>query len=241
MIKAGSGRRISRRSALFGAGCAALAMTFPARALAVGGAQSPIDFSEHQVTFVSSLPRIDYSYPQTSVKLVNTGSPDQYSTVRADVPAGAAFVTLSGVRYDLAQFHWHTPSEHKIQSQGAPLEMHLVHVGTNSVVLVIAILIEIGSSNIALEPIFRELPALPGATRDVLGVNLIALIPPVLESFRYSGSHTSVPFNEGIEFVVLTDSITLTSQQIGAFQALYPTGNSRPVQPLNGRAILSDG
>lgn len=216
-------------------------MTFPASALAVGNAQSPIDFREQEVTFVSSLPRIDYSYPQTNVTLVNTGSPDQYSTVRADVPAGAAFIALSGIRYNLVQFHWHTPAEHKIESWGAPLEMHLVHVGTNGVVLVIAILIETGASNIALEPIFRELPALPGATRAVPGVNLLGLLPPVLESYRYAGSHTSRPFNEGVEFVVLTDSINLTSQQIGAFQALFPTGNSRPIQPLNGRVILCDG
>ncbi|MFC5099631.1 carbonic anhydrase family protein [Kibdelosporangium philippinense] len=36
-------------------------------------------------------------------------------------------MTLAGTRYDLVQFHFHTPSEHKFEGRHAPLEMHLVH------------------------------------------------------------------------------------------------------------------
>ncbi|MBC8092036.1 MAG: hypothetical protein H7Y15_08895 [Pseudonocardia sp.] len=33
-------------------------------------------------------------------------------TIEADVPDGAVSISLDGVRYDLLQFHFHTPSEH---------------------------------------------------------------------------------------------------------------------------------
>ena len=33
----------------------------------------------------------------------------------------------------------------------------------------------------------------------------------------------------------------VSTRQINAFQALFPDGNSREVQPLNDREVLSDG
>jgi carbonic anhydrase len=39
---------------------------------------------------------------------------------------------------------------------------------------------------------------------------------------------------------VFAEPISLAKRQIGAFQKLFPDGNSREVQPLNGRKVLSD-
>jgi hypothetical protein len=67
-------------------------------------------------------------YPDSiDVELVNTGSPDEFATVRADVPPGAAGIALGGTNFDLMQFHWHTPSEHRVEGRPRALEMHLVH------------------------------------------------------------------------------------------------------------------
>lgn len=255
MIEAGPGPRVGRRCAIRGAGCAALA--FPASALAAdangsatepnhstlapGSAQSPIDFRENEITFVSHLPRIGFCYPRsTDLMLVNTGSPNEFATVRAEVPAGAAFVTVCGVRHDLVQFHWHTPSEHKIEGRGTPLEMHLVHRQANGSLLVVGVFIERGGANSALDPIFRALPEQPAATHGVPGVHLRGLLPHGRASFRYSGSLTTPPFTEGVQFVVLADSICLPERQIDAFGKLFENGNSRQVQPLNRREVRSD-
>jgi carbonic anhydrase len=89
--------------------------------------KSPIDFRAHEITFVERLPRLRFSYPEADLTLVNTGSPDEFATVRAEVPAGAAHMTLRGARYDLLEFHWHTPSEHQIEGRDTPLEAHFVH------------------------------------------------------------------------------------------------------------------
>jgi carbonic anhydrase len=88
----------------------------------------------------------------------NTGTPGEFATVRADVPAGAAHITLGGVRWALEQFHWHTPSEHEIEGRDTPLEMHLVHTRADGALVVIAGFIERGRENDAIERMFGDLP-----------------------------------------------------------------------------------
>ncbi len=125
---------------------------------ALGASQSPIDFRADDITFVDRLPRIRFEYPRhVDVTLVNTGSPNEEATVRADVPAGAAYVMQRGVRYDLLQFHWHTPAEHTVEGVREPLEMHLVHRRDDGSLLVIGVLIEEGDRNRPIAPIFANL------------------------------------------------------------------------------------
>ena len=40
--------------------------------------------------------------------------------------------TLGGAQFSLKQFHFHTPSEHRINEEYFPLEMHMVHEATGS-------------------------------------------------------------------------------------------------------------
>jgi carbonic anhydrase len=247
--------KFDRRAAILGAGCVALAAILPGRAQAAGRTrtgvrsavatlpmQSPIDLREGEITFVRRLPRIRFAYPRkVDVRLVNTGSPDEAKTVRADVPTGAAHITISGVRWDLQQFHWHTPSEHELEGEKTPLEMHFVHRRVpDGAFLVLAVLMKRGERNRALEPMFRDLFEEENETRDVSGVRVPALLPDERESFRYTGSLTTPPFTEPVEFVVFADPTSVSRRQIGAFQKLFPHGNSREVQPLNGREVLSD-
>jgi carbonic anhydrase len=245
---------VGRRQAILGAACLALTGTLSGGGLAFasaggrGGAagaqrprQSPIDLRRNRITFVRRLPRIDFEYPRrVDATLVNTGSPDEFATVRAEVPPGAAHIVLGGVRWDLDQFHWHTPSEHEVEGRSKPLEMHLVHTRADEAILVIAVFIERGSANAALAPMFSDLPAEPNASREVSGARLRALLPERRKSFRYKGSLTTPPFTEPVRFIVLADSISASKRQIGAFRELFAGGNSREVQPLNGRKIRSD-
>lgn len=206
-----------------------------------GTSQSPIDFCKNEIKFVDHLPDIDFSYPQsTDVTLVNTGSPDDFATIRADVPSGAAFITLDDIRFDLLQFHWHTPSEHEIEGRNTPLEMHLVHRRADGVLLVIGVFIEQGRANKTIDPLFRVLPEHPGGTRIMPEVNLRGLLPDGRASFRYSGSLTTPPFTESVSFIVFTDSITVSERQIDRFRKLFEERNCRKVQPLNGREVLCD-
>jgi carbonic anhydrase len=167
-------------------------------------------------------------YPDSvDVTLVNTGSPGEFATVRADVPAGAARILLRGTRWDLLQFHWHTPSEHEMEGRKTPLEMHLVHSRADGALLVVAVFIERGSANRALGPMLRALPNVPGETRAVANVRLAGLLPDRRESFRYTGSLTTPPFTEPVRFIVLASLVEASRRQIGRFRELFEEGNSR--------------
>jgi carbonic anhydrase len=234
---------IDRRTALIGAGCLALGALGPGAATAQGARprQSPIDFRPFRVTRVERLPRLALNYPDSiDVTLVNTGSPDEFATVRADVPPGAAGLSLAGRNWDLAQFHWHTPSEHRVDGRRRALEMHLVHTNADGGFLVLGVLIKRGRSNRALAPVFRNLPQQPDGTREVPDVRLPQLLPDRRRSFRYSGSLTTPPFTERVRWVVFADPIEASRRQIGRFREVFPEGNSRETQRLNGREVLTD-
>ena len=43
-----------------------------------------------------------------------------------------------------------------------------------------------------------------------------------------------------MQWIVYDGPVTMSTAQIEAFRALFPEGNTREPQPLNGRPILSD-
>jgi carbonic anhydrase len=43
-----------------------------------------------------------------------------------------------------------------------------------------------------------------------------------------------------VRFIVMADPIEAAGRQIDRFQALFPEGNSRETQRLNGRRVRSD-
>jgi carbonic anhydrase len=202
--------------------------------------QSPLDIRSENV-FYTQLPALNFSYGTTvTLDVVNTGSPSDEATVRANVPAGAASVTLAGVTYKLLQFHFHTKAEHLIDGHQAAMELHLVHQADDGTLLVVGRFIEPGDTNALLAPIFSDLPQNTTQHKPVGPFSLPGLLPADLSTWRYPGSLTTPPFSEGVQWNVLAAPITLSQSQIDAFRALFPDGNSRPIQDLNGRAILTD-
>lgn len=204
--------------------------------------QSPIDFRTKDVVRVrpDGLPRLEFDYrARTDLQVENTGSPDEFASVRANVPAGAGRLEVDGVTYELKQFHFHTPSEHRIDGEAFPMEMHLVHQAAKGALLVVAVLIEEGHRHGELEKVFDHLPE-EGASVPVAGFKLSRLLPGDRRSLRYRGSLTTPPFTEGVKWVVLVRALELPEDQIEAFRALFPDGNSRETQALNGRTVTTD-
>lgn len=68
-------------------------------------------------------------------------------------------------------------------------------------------------------------------------VDAAALLPGKHGYFTFPGSLTTPPCSENVLWLVLEEPKTLSKQQIAKFAAIYPT-NARPVQPLNGCAVL---
>lgn len=205
--------------------------------------QSPIDIRGDDLQLVKkqSVPPLTFHYvTQATVDLENTGSPNEEATVRANVASGDAEVRVGDRVYRLVQFHWHTPAEHEVDEVRHPMEMHLVHSAADGSTLVVGVFLRAGTANATLAPIFDRLPKNSGAHTLVTRVNLAALIPAHEESGRYTGSLTTPPYTEGVRWIVIAPPIDVSRDQIAAFSALFPEGNARAVQPINGRRVATD-
>lgn len=180
------------------------------------------------MTFVEDLPPLGFSHgTKVTLDALNNGSPDEHATVKAEVPEGAGEPVVDRVTYKLLQFHWHTPGEHERNGEKFPMEMHLVHRADDGTLPVVGVFVVAGEEHKELKKLFAELPQQEGERREIKHFNLTRLLPEGLESFRYDGSLTTPEFDEGVRWVVLAEPIEMSPEQIAAFQALFPGGNSR--------------
>ncbi len=202
--------------------------------------QSPIDIRNENVHF-TALPELQFSYSSAaSLDVINTGSPDEEATIRANLTSAGSHLTLSGTDYDLLQFHFHSPSEHWLNGHEFDMEMHMVHRDADGNLLVVGRWIEIGAANPTLDPIFANLPPTTGDHLPIGSLDLNALLSPDLHSVRYSGSLTTSPYTEPVSWIMLTTPLHMSLEQVEAFEAIFPDGNSREPQPLNDRLVVSD-
>lgn len=222
-----------------------------AGATVAGGAlpmQSPIDIVPSAIEVAADLPPLVVHYQRhvpVSVRYVSKdsgggcGVRGAEETEEVDVPEGAGYVTLDGTRYDLAQFHFHTPSEHTVRGRHAPLEMHLVHSSAAGRTLVIGVLLTAGRGS---EPdrILTRLPEECAEPIEVDDFDLASLVRRRPQTLRYTGSLTTSPYTEEVQWF-LTQPQTVSARGIRSFQTAFPDGDSRAAQPLNGRTLELDG
>jgi carbonic anhydrase len=212
-------------------------------ATAIAG-ESPIDFVSSQ-TFFSALPPLVFNYSgSTHLNVIDTGSPDHEATVRANVDSGSS-LTIDGIVYNLLQFHFHAEAEHLVNGFLYPMEMHLVHqqdgASGSDGLLVVGRFIDIAPvGSAALSPIFDDLTAIHDTGLDLFNYDLNALIPGDLGTWRYTGSLTAAPFTAPVLWNVLQAPMSITQAQLDAFAGLFPHGNTREAQPLDGRTVLTD-
>jgi len=189
---------------------------------------------------LSSLP-LDLAPPSFSYSATPLVMTHKEHTVEFSYAPGSHITSL-GTNYRLAQFHFHTPSEHTLDAVSYPLEMHLVHVdSTGAPAVVVGVFIKRGARNTALGAAFDNLPQNTGDVSQPSGatINAAHLLPSNRTHFRYAGSLTTPPCTEGIRWYVMNTPIEMSDAQIAAYQNVSGLNPSaRPVQPLNGRGIL---
>ncbi|WP_431273878.1 carbonic anhydrase [Variovorax ureilyticus] len=203
------------------------------RLCGAGHQQSPIDLQERKASSMADQDAAIH-FGKVAGKMVNNGH-----TLQVDVSDGAQHtIAFKGADYQLAQFHFHTPSEHHFDGKSFPMEMHLVSKDSGGRITVVGVFIKAGKQNEVLAPLFANLPGSEGASHDV-EVDLAALMPPSHKAFVYSGSLTTPPCSESVNWVVLEQPIEMSSKQIRAFQKLF-RDNHRPVQSINGRKVVEE-
>jgi carbonic anhydrase len=217
-----------------------------------GKHQSPIDISTAQDV---DLPELDIDYSTAAINFVNNGHAVQSNfgagnTLANDYHENApyrAHVTYSAgssinhldSAYELKQFHFHSPSEHTLNGEHMPAEIHFVHGDENGHLAVVAVFARIGPANPEIAKLWQSLPDEEGESNS-LGQQIRAseLLPTSKSYYFYQGSLTTPPCTEGVRWLVMQEPITMSAEQIDALQKAIGFDNCRPTQALNGRVVM---
>ena len=198
----------------------------------VGKTQSPIDI-EDSAAKKSDLPAIAFDYKPSPLKIVDNGH-----TVQVIYAPGST-ITVAGKQYELVQFHFHKPSEEKINGKPADMVVHLVHRDRDGKLAVVAVLLQAGASNALIETLWKNVPKEKEKEQDVPGVqvNAAELLPANKAAYyTFAGSLTTPPCSEDVTWFVLKARTTISKDELASFGKLYAM-NARPTQPLNGREV----
>jgi carbonic anhydrase len=198
-------------------------------ACAEGKRQSPIDIRDGARL---DLEPIRFEYRPSPLRIIDSGY-----TVQVNYAEGSS-ITVAGVRYDLRQFHFHRPSEERVNGKAYDMVAHLVHQSVEGRLAVVAVLMEAGLTNPFIGSLWPHLPLESGrefSLPDVM-LDLNALLPESRTYYAYMGSLTTPPCTEGVLWLVLRTPVPIATDQVGVFGKLYSM-NARPVQPAHGRLI----
>lgn len=200
------------------------------KACSAGRHQSPINLEATEPAHVAPLAM---HYKVSLIDLVNNGH-----TVQANYGKGS-YITLGNERYDLLQFHFHTPSEHRVAGRSFPMEIHFVHRNKRGQLAVVGVLVATGDYNLAAREIWDRLPAhahTKSANTRAL-INARDLLPGDTKHFRYSGSLTTPPCSENVKWLVLQTPVRFSEGQIAKLHRIIGM-NARPAQARNSRYLL---
>ncbi len=197
-----------------------------------GKNQSPINIT---VDVHAGLPELVFDYNSSLLDEINNGH-----TIQQNTQPGS-FLTITGREglHELKQFHFHSPSEHKIAGKSFAMEMHFVHIGTDGGLAVVGVMIEEGKEHPVLNKLWTFMPEHAGETsQQPIGIEETNLLPPTREYYAYNGSLTTPPCSEGVKWIVLKNPIEASAEQIARFKERVGPATNRPVQPRNARLIL---
>lgn len=195
-----------------------------------GHAQSPVNIDA--ATKNQALSPLHFHYQPAALHILNNGH-----TVQVNFPPGN-YLEVSGKRYQLVQFHMHTPSEESVHGKHFPMVAHLVHKDDTGNLAVVAVEFKFGKSNAEMMQIVQHLPHERSGEQSFakVFVDPSHLLPVKTGYYTFTGSLTTPPCSEGVSWFVLKQAQTLSRMEWRKLHSVLGD-NARPIQPLNGRKI----
>jgi carbonic anhydrase len=200
-------------------------------ACGLGKTQSPIDIRDADVKRVD-LPAIGFDYKPSPLRIIDNGH-----TVQINYAPGS-FITANGKQFQLVQFHFHKPSEERLNGKRQAMVAHLVHKDADGKLAVVAVLLTPGQQNALIKTLWANLPKEREKEVEAASVTINAaeLLPKDRAYYTFAGSLTTPPCSEGVTWFVMRHPTSVSKDEVARFAKLYPM-NARPTQPLNGREI----
>jgi carbonic anhydrase len=198
-----------------------------------GKVQSPINIQTTN-TIKATLGDISFNYAPFNYKIIDNGHTIQVNN------NGTNTIKLNGAEFAFKQFHFHAHSEHKIDGKASPLEVHLVHQDdSNGNLTVLGIMLEEGTTdNTLISKVWKNIPTEKSKEISTTeSINLNDILPTNKKYYTYTGSLTTPPCSQGLQWIVFKESVKMSKAQIAAFTAIY-ADNARPIQEVNNRPVL---
>ena len=210
-----------------------------------GHQQSPIDLGNDNETKGSIVEKpadaivINWSnatnFTGTGLILKNLGH-----TVEVQDAFGDNYTTeYLNETFKLLQFHFHAPSEHHVNGDFAPLEVHFVHKTDGGKLAVLGIMMDIANNSDAKSQFMADLVPLLSdvrATNSSVNMTKLDLQQALAEAnglaqgfWTYNGSLTTPPCTEGVNWVVAKDRIKISGRQFNTFRSVIKY-SARPTQ-----------
>ncbi|XVF76195.1 hypothetical protein PTKIN_Ptkin13bG0247300 [Pterospermum kingtungense] len=209
-----------------------------------GKMQSPINIQKNLTVENKSLKALTRNYkPAANATLINYGF-----SIGMRFEENAGDLSIDGKSYSLKQLHWHLPSEHQIDGEQYPAELHLVHRAEDNSFAVVAILYKEEDADPFISKIMNGLNDLAKeqckadevAEIAVGSLDIKQLKRSSRKYYRYAGSLTTPPCSENVIWNILGKVRSISRDQLAALETPVNQDfkqNARPCQPLNGRKV----
>ncbi|KAL1641485.1 hypothetical protein SLS58_005990 [Diplodia intermedia] len=204
-----------------------------------GSNQSPINLDD-TVALATEAPAIDIANVEAA-EFENLGS-----TLETIVNGTT---TVGGQAFNLAQFHLHTPSEHRIADEYFPLEMHMVHeAGDGSgKIVVVAVLFQLSEDGATTTDLLTAATQNiaeveePGTVTETGALDFAAVVEHLSSTplLNYTGSLTTPPCAEDVTFLVTQQPLPLDVATYNKVKGVIKF-NARFTQNALGQANLLD-
>lgn len=216
-----------------------------------GKRQSPIDIRNNTAADLYSM---TFNYNTMPMQVVNNGHTIQvnYNTTAS---AGSVFIggksypvkgtpeylsklMVGDVPYKLLQFHFHTPSEHARKGERYAMEAHFVHIDASGNLAVVGVFMKRGSHNPLFQKVLDNVSARVNHESIAEGtkINASDLLPGDKTLYHYTGSLTTPPCSENVNWFVMDTPVEVSDEQVRRFAQIIGK-NARPLQSMNWRNI----
>ena len=180
--------------------------------------------------------------PAVPSAIINNGHQIQ---VQFATPSAADAITVNGTPFFLTQFHYHDPAENLVNGHRYRMEEHFVTTSASGAESVVAVFLQLGKHNNALDPILNAASSSltkSGSTTTIsTAIDFAGLLPKSTRGWFYTGSLTTPPLSQPVNWFVLQQPITLDAHQLYQYEQVATSGgflpNARPTQPTDGRIL----
>lgn len=195
-----------------------------------GGLQSPTNIVSSEVSNKPAAP-LSIHFQE-----LNESHYDNSHAIEMDskVPL-KGFIDYDHKEYSLLQYHFHSPSENKLNGKQFAVEEHFVTQDEDGNYLVAAVFIKPGQKNTSVQIVLDHLGE-KTKEHSLSKEALENLFPSNRTYYSFEGSFTTPGCNRNIKWAVFSDPITASPKQIAHLMKIH-NGNFRPQQAINGRQI----